>query len=116
MKSKLAAVWFIGLIMTLSMTLAHGGKNGLEKMDLFGGTRGKVPFPHHQHQKSLKDCNTCHSVFPQKPGSIEDMKKNGALKKKYVMNVLCTKCHKAEKKAGNPSGPTTCSKCHMRQE
>jgi hypothetical protein len=85
---------------------------GDENIELDGGKRGKVSFPHWQHQANLSDCQVCHSVFPQKSGSIESLKAEGKLKKKHVMNKLCTKCHKAKKKAGERSGPTTCKKCH----
>ena len=88
---------------------------GAENIEMEGGKIGKVPFPHHQHQERLVDCQTCHSVFPQKAGSIEELKAQGKLKKKYVMNKLCTKCHKETKKAGKKTGPTTCAKCHIKE-
>ncbi len=88
--------------------------HGPEKMTLDGGSRGKVPFGHRVHQEKLDDCSICHSIFPKKPGSIEDLKKKGDLNKKQVMKKLCIKCHKAERMAGNTHGPTTCSKCHVR--
>lgn len=87
---------------------------GAESIDISGGRQGKVPFPHHQHQNRLKDCQTCHSVFAQSKGAIEQMKAQGKLKAKAVMNKQCIKCHRAEKKAGNPSGPLTCTTCHKR--
>lgn len=87
---------------------------GTENLELEGGKRGKVPFPHRQHQKNLGDCQICHSVFPQESGAIEQLKSQGSLKKKYVMNKLCTKCHKVNKRAGQPSGPTSCKKCHIK--
>ncbi len=89
---------------------------GAENIVMEGGKRGNVPFPHHQHQERLVNCQTCHSVFPQKAGSIEHLKSEGKLKKKYVMNKLCTKCHKETKKAGNKTGPTTCAKCHIKDK
>ena len=89
---------------------------GAKNIELEGGKRGKVPFPHRQHQEKLSDCQICHSTFPQELGAIEDLKKKGTLKKKYVMNKHCTKCHKEKKKAGQQSGPTTCSKCHFKQK
>ena len=87
---------------------------GAANIEIDGGKKGKVPFPHRQHQERLVDCKICHSVFPHKPGSIKELKAQGKLKKKYVMNKLCTKCHKAKKKAGQKSGPTKCSKCHIK--
>jgi hypothetical protein len=37
------------------------------------------------------------------------------LKKKHIMNILCTKCHRQKKKEGLKTGPTTCSKCHIKE-
>ncbi|MGB5747367.1 MAG: cytochrome c3 family protein [Desulfobacterales bacterium] len=87
---------------------------GAANIEINGGKRGNVPFPHHQHQARIGDCKICHSVFPQKSGSIAELKAEGTLKKKYVMNKLCTKCHKEKKTAGQKSGPTTCTKCHIK--
>ena len=87
---------------------------GVDHIELEGGKRGKVPFPHHRHQDNLEDCTICHAVFPQKSGSIEELKAQGKLKKKFVMNKLCTKCHKETKKAGKKTGPTSCAKCHIK--
>ena len=94
-------------------TLATQNK-GAENIEMYGGKRGPVPFPHHQHQAQLGDCQICHSVFPQKIGGIVELKAEGKLKKKYVMNKLCTKCHRETKRAGRKSGPTTCTKCHIK--
>ena len=99
---------------SIASTMANQNK-GAAKLELDGGKRGKVPFPHHQHQDKLGDCKICHSVFPQKSGSITELKAEGKLKKKYVMNKLCTKCHKEKKKAGQKSGPTTCKNCHIKE-
>ncbi len=105
------------LIAGMSITVSLATQDpGAENMVLEGGKRGKVPFPHRQHQENLDDCQICHSVFPQDTGAIEKLKAEGTLKKKYVMNKLCTKCHKKTKKAGHPSGPTTCAKCHIKKK
>jgi hypothetical protein len=88
---------------------------GAEKIELDGGKRGKVPFPHRQHQEQLGDCEICHSIFPQEAGAIKNLKEQGKLKKKYVMNKLCNKCHKEKIIAGQQSGPITCSKCHIKK-
>ena len=89
---------------------------GAENIEINGGKRGNVPFPHRQHQAQIGDCQICHTVFPQKAGSITELKAEGTLKKKYVMNKLCTKCHKEKKAAGQKSGPTTCTKCHIKEK
>jgi len=98
---------------SVALTLANQNK-GAANIELNAGKRGDVPFPHRQHQDQLGDCKICHSVFPQKSGSITELKAEGKLKKKYVMNKLCTKCHKEKKRAGQKSGPTTCTKCHIK--
>ena len=117
MKLKLSVVLFsiftilAGAMVVDSMATQNKGAANIE---IDGGKRGNVPFPHHQHQAQLGDCKICHSVFPQKSGSIKELKAEGTLKKKYVMNKLCTKCHKEKKRAGQKSGPTTCTKCHIK--
>jgi hypothetical protein len=117
-KFCLAFTLTVGIFAGAWLTVSPATENpGIENIDLEGGRRGKVPFPHHRHQKDLGgDCLICHSVFPQETGAIEMLKAQGTLKKKFVMNKLCTKCHKEKKKAGEPSGPTTCSKCHIRDK
>lgn len=88
---------------------------GAAEMKLDGGSRGLVPFPHRLHQERLKDCQSCHATFPQTTGSIEALKAQEKLPPKQVMNKLCLSCHRAEKAKGATSGPTTCSKCHVRK-
>lgn len=113
MKAKKILLVIMGIMLACAISFADLDKGAKEK-ELSGGTRGKVPFPHHKHQEKLGDCKVCHDVFPQTSGTIEDLKKQGKLKKKSVMNKLCIKCHKADKKAGKKTGPTSCSKCHKK--
>ncbi len=110
-------VWLlaIALMMVAFAVMAEENK-GAESVVLYGGKSGNVPFPHHQHQETLKDCQTCHDLFPQEAGAIEKLKADGELKKKAVMNSKCTKCHRVLKKEGKPSGPTSCKKCHTIKE
>ena len=102
------------LIAILPMAAANAADQGPDKIDIFGGKQGKVPFPHAQHQDRLKDCQICHSVFPQETDAIKKLKAQGTLEKKKVMNLQCLKCHKQEKKAGKPHGPVTCRNCHVK--
>ena len=102
------------LMFILPMVAAGAANRGPDQIVIFGGERGKIPFPHAKHQKNLKDCNICHGVFPQKTDAIKTLKAQGILKKKKVMNLQCIKCHKQEKKAGKPHGPVTCSTCHVK--
>ena len=108
--------WVVGIILSVFISTIGLAveNNGAEKIQIDGGSKGVVHFPHRTHQIKIGDCNVCHTMFPQEPQSLVRLKKNGQLKRKYVMNKLCLKCHKAEKKAGNKAGPTTCSKCHIR--
>jgi hypothetical protein len=107
----LTAFLTVGL---MAMAAFSNQDQGAEDMTLYGGTRGDVPFPHRIHQVNLVDCQICHVLFPQVAGSIEDLKTNGQLTKKQVMNKQCTKCHREKKKQGLKTGPTTCKQCHIR--
>lgn len=117
MKLKLLVVLvsIFAMIAGLMTASSRATQNkGAETIEINGGKRGNVPFPHRQHQTQLGDCQICHTVFPQKAGAIAELKAEGKLENKYVMNKLCTKCHKEKKNAGQKSGPTTCAKCHIK--
>ena len=115
-----AVILIAGVLFFTAASVALSGapveNKGAAKIKLPGGKRGPVPFPHHQHQDKLGDCDICHSVFPQEAGIIETLKAEGKLKKKHVMNKLCTKCHRQKKREGIKAGPTTCSKCHIKEK
>jgi hypothetical protein len=114
------------LLVAIATSIIAGGSVGLskvaeqnkgaEEIELPGGTRGPVPFPHHRHQDKLGDCDICHSLYPQDAGGRKELKAQGKLKKKHVMNKQCTKCHKQKKKEGLKAGPTTCAKCHIKEK
>ena len=99
-------------VLAVAVAVVAEEQKGAADMVLFGGKSGDVPFPHLRHQDTLKDCKTCHDMFPQEPGVIEKLKAGGELKSKAVMNAKCTKCHRLLKKEGKPTGPTSCKKCH----
>lgn len=113
MKAKKRALLIV-VIMLIAVVSAAVENKGAENITLAGGKSGKVTFPHHRHQDVLVDCKICHSIFPQKAGVIEELKTQGKLAKKQVMNKLCTKCHKEKKKAGEKTGPVTCKSCHVK--
>ncbi len=108
--------WAVAIVLVSIVFLGATGiqNKGAPQISIDGGERGTVAFPHHRHQDKLGDCNICHSHFPQEPGAIKQLKMEGKLVGKQIMNKLCIKCHKAEKRAGNAAGPVTCSKCHHR--
>ena len=89
---------------------------GAEQLVIDGGSKGVVPFSHYLHQTILKDCNVCHTLFPQEQGGINRLKAEGKLVKQQVMKLHCIKCHKRLKREGSPSGPTTCIKCHVKDK
>ena len=115
MRLMMAAVILLSAVAMAFGGQAGGGDKGPEQILLPGGSRGPVPFPHRDHQNRLQDCMICHHMFGQEPGSIEKLKADGQLGKKAVMNKLCIKCHRAQKTAGRPAGPLTCSQCHQRE-
>jgi hypothetical protein len=105
----------VGVLFILVVSgLAQTQNTGAAEIVLEGGTSGNVRFPHRQHQEKLVDCATCHAAFPQKAGAIEELKAQGKLAKKQIMNEQCTKCHKEKKQAGEKAGPTTCTTCHVK--
>ncbi len=114
MKAKKIILVIFGIVLVASIAAAVQNK-GAKDIEISGGTKGKISFPHQKHQDTLKDCKICHDAFPQAPGSIDKLKDEGKLKKKQVMNKQCVKCHKEKKKAGEKTGPTSCSKCHNKK-
>jgi hypothetical protein len=120
MKIRICLLLFTAMLVfaaaSIALSSAPAENKGAAEITLPGGSRGPVPFPHHQHQNKLVDCQICHSLYPQKDGIIEELKTAGTLKKKQVMNTQCTKCHKQNKKEGLKAGPTTCAKCHIKEK
>lgn len=97
----------------LFSTFIWAQNKGAKQIILFGGTTGNVTFKHQLHQDSLGDCNLCHNLFPQTPGIVQKLIKDGKLANKKVMNQ-CIKCHRDKINAGSKSGPVTCKGCHVK--
>lgn len=113
MKSiRIITVLLIAAGLFWGIAIAADENKGAEQMTLNGGSRGNVDFPHLRHQETLTGCMTCHDMFPQTPGIIDQYKAEGKLKSKQVMNKLCVSCHRAMDRDGKKTGPTSCSKCH----
>jgi len=113
MKARTIVVIIIIFIFTGVVAVAAQNQ-GAKDINLDGGKKGNIDFPHHLHQNVIGDCNACHNVFPQTAGIIKDLITQKKLKKKQVMNKTCIKCHKEKKKAGEKTGPTKCSQCHVK--
>ena len=109
--------WIIlGIAAVMICTAAAVGAldRGPETLVLNGGSNGNVTVPHLRHQKALnEDCQACHLLFPQKSGSVDQLKADGTLKKKDLMNT-CIKCHRQKASAGMAAGPVKCKECHVK--
>ena len=110
MNTKTIASVIIVVLFAAAICIAEQNR-GSAKITIDGGGFRNVIFPHHAHQKVIEECNTCHSLFPQSPHAIADLKTSGKLEKKQVMNK-CRKCHREMEKAGEKTGPIKCSGCH----
>lgn len=86
------------IIALAAATAFTGTAFAADIMDL-PASMGKVPFPHKQHQESVKDCKVCHS---NGTGKIPELNKEWAHK-------TCKGCHTETKK-----GPTSCKDCHKK--
>jgi hypothetical protein len=117
MHTKFLILLLTGIVVFIAVApvIPASENPGGEKLILYGGSRGEVPFPHRRHQTALGDCQVCHTLFPQEKDSIEKLKSEGRLVTKQIMNKHCIKCHRTEKRAGRPSGPTSCSQCHVKK-
>ena len=108
---------FFALFIVVITGIAIGAaevKNGAKVMALSGGNLGNVSFPHHRHQEALGDCNSCHNLFPQTAGAIQELNRQDKLKKKEVMSQ-CTKCHKELASSDKKGGPVKCKECHQKK-
>jgi hypothetical protein len=115
-RKRLIGLLLVGVFSVgFGAVFAQNQNSGAAEIVLDGGTSGNVTFPHQRHQAKLVDCTICHSAYPQKAGAIEELKAQGKLAKKQIMNEQCTKCHKEKKQAGEKAGPTTCTTCHVKQ-
>jgi nitrate reductase cytochrome c-type subunit len=112
-KTTKLAVLLVLIVFTGAVVFAMPN-HGKEEINIDGGKKGNIDFPHRIHQDILGDCNICHAVFPQKPGIIKELKAQKKLKKRQVMTKICLNCHKSMKKAGKETGPTNCSQCHVK--
>ena len=109
-KIRTAIIFWCLTLMAFSFAMA----DTIGTIDINTGGKGLVPFSHRAHQDALMDCNVCHQWFYQEKEGILKLKNEGRLKKKQIMN-MCIKCHKDTRKAGDASGPESCSQCHSKR-
>lgn len=114
MKKMLGLFIILGFFAMAQTAFTNDVPVGKAVIELFGGKKGNVTFPHQTHQKVLVDCMVCHSIFPQKQGVIQEMVSQGTLKQKDVM-THCQTCHRAKNREGVKSGPTICNDCHQKK-
>jgi hypothetical protein len=120
--SIVAAIVFFGSLLVLQGVFGQQDvitidNPGLHTKDRYQG----VQFPHKKHADAYKDCKTCHHTW--KEG--ENVKKCGECHKKETKDSAvnlekafhnnCRNCHRDLKKAGKPTGPTLCTKCHPKK-
>lgn len=94
--------------------LAEGPDRGKPEINLDGGRKGEVAFPHALHQDTLPDCQICHKAYPQEPGAIQKLMEEKKLKTQQVMRS-CIACHKQRKREKLSFGPTSCGDCHQKK-
>lgn len=111
-KKKLFWPVVAAVIVMAVAALAAEKKMGAPSIVIPGGTKGDISFPHGTHQVTLEDCNICHALFPQEPGTIVSLKAAGTLRKMQVMKV-CQGCHKQMAQEGKKAGPVNCNECHQ---
>jgi hypothetical protein len=66
----------------------------------------------------VQKCAECHSEAKAPSGKdAPKMSKEEKIKKYYysAIHENCAGCHKALKKEGKPTGPTTCKECHPKE-
>ena len=80
-----------------------------------------VAFSHKTHSKIT--CTECHHKWdktkqatPKKCDECHGLKKQGKeLSLKMAFHKNCRGCHRKMKKEGKTTGPTRCSKCHVKK-
>jgi hypothetical protein len=111
MKKTLLLSVMMTMMIVSGTAFAAEEPSGKAVIDLDGGKKGNITFPHETHQTSLNDCGICHNLFPKQEAVVKSMKAEGKLQKKQVMNH-CLDCHRSMKKDGAKTGPTACAQCH----
>ena len=109
-KVSLLALVFIASFYSVS-ALGVEQYKGVDNMLLEAGRFGAVPFEHKKHHVAVKDCASCHDLFPKARGSISRLKSGGRLHRRQVMDQ-CTSCHFDRAQKGKKTGPTSCGGCH----
>jgi len=65
----------------------------------------------------VKKCDACHSEPKRPKGDKTKMSKDEKIKKYHysAIHANCRDCHKELKKQNKPTGPLTCTKCHVKE-
>lgn len=104
------------LIVIIYSSITIAASVGPDKIIIPGKKRGPVILDHRKHQEITSTCLKCHAHFPKETNGLKGAIKKGDIKKKFVMNKVCIKCHRSLKKAGKDHGPTACNKCHVKKK
>ncbi|BBO91185.1 cytochrome c3 family protein [Desulfosarcina ovata] len=60
MKRILLGIALLMAVVGAFTATGTAANRGPAEIDIFGGSRGKVPFPHARHQDRIGDCDVCH--------------------------------------------------------
>ncbi|MEJ2699159.1 MAG: cytochrome c3 family protein [Desulfuromonadales bacterium] len=107
---KKVLVVLVALAFLAGSSLAAMAAMGPAEIKLPAKMMGTVTFPHAQHQKTVKDCKTCHHKGVAAGACTNCHGKEGskAPSMKDAAHKLCKGCHAKE------HGPTSCHDCHKK--
>jgi hypothetical protein len=117
--SFVAAILFFGSLVVLQGALGQQDAFTIDNPGLYATDKYKgVQFPHKKHADTLKNCKKCHHTW--KEGEkvkkcVECHTKDSKVIAKKAFHNSCRNCHRDLKKAGKPTGPTLCTKCHAKK-
>jgi hypothetical protein len=117
-KGLISLVILSGFVLSMMMASGVLAKDVIE----FNPKYGKVTFTHKKHVEALQnDCLKCHHTWKKGETSgkgCNDCHKAKAEGKtisgKDAFHKKCKGCHDEAKKANKPTGPTSCTKCHVK--
>lgn len=113
MKKIASCVFVVGFFFIVGSVFSDQVKSSVPVIELSGGAKGDITFPHEIHQKALTDCQICHSIYPQKIKGISASIKSGKMEKKQAMGE-CIKCHRTNIAENKKTGPVSCGECHKK--
>ncbi len=110
--NAVAAVFCLVLFAVAADATFASEKKAPSALCIIKNTKGDVVFSHEKHKDAEGGCASCHGMYAEKAGVVEEMKKTGKMKSKAVM-ISCRECHGSLMADDKKTGPTAdCSGCH----